>query len=132
MSENFCINIHPIIKLYIAMKILMWNTSFRKYLLGDLWEWRDWVICNWGTFLQLLNSLQISLLLLLQDISRQARLRIWLHQLMLAHKEQNMLIAVICRNPHAWPTRSPDLTSLAYFLCGRMKDVVFRQKSLTR
>jgi hypothetical protein len=34
--------------------------------------------------------------------------------------------------PHHWPPRSPDLTVLDYYLWGRLKDLVYRERPTTR
>lgn len=35
------------------------------------------------------------------------------------------------RGPHEWPPRSPDLTPCDFYLWGRLKDIVYRQRSAT-
>ena len=36
------------------------------------------------------------------------------------------------RGPHEWPARSPDLTPCDFYLWGRLKDIVYSERSTTR
>lgn len=78
---------------------------------------------------------------LLEDIPLQLRLNMWFqqdgcpaHTSVIARHQLNRIFRgrwIGKHGPHNWPPRSPDLTILDYYLWGRIKDLVYRERPTT-
>lgn len=78
---------------------------------------------------------------LLEDIPLQLRLNMWFqqdgcpaHTSVIARQQLNRIFRgqwIGKYGPHNWPPRSPDLTILDFYLWGRIKDLVYRERPTT-
>lgn len=89
-----------------------------------------------------LNFLEFHLPVLLEDIPLQTRINMWFqHDGCPAHYSNNVRNFLNRQFPDSWigrgslfgwPARSPDLTSLDFYLWGRIKDLVYITRPTTR
>lgn len=116
--------------------LTVWCGIINGYLIGPYFF--DGMI-NGETYLQLLQN---ELPDLLQDVDIDTRRRMWLQQdgagPHFANIVKNFLNNTFPNRwigrggPVKWPARSPDLTSLDFYLWGYLKDVVYQNAPTTR
>lgn len=116
--------------------VMVWCGIINGYLIGPYFFDRN---VDRHTYLQLLRD---HLPELLEDVDLLTRQRMWLQQDGAAPhfarvvrdflNEQYAERWIGRGGPVIWPPRSPDLTSLDFFLWGYIKDVVFARRPTTR